>query len=112
MDPNLSSYPPTMEGTKDILTVLTPAIRKLWRSEREQHNSDDLVVVIDTRTGTVKLSTRSSTYSQLIKHNQKISLLPRLKSKAPSPNGTITIWSIIGFAEGPVFISPVVLARS
>jgi len=110
MDQNLSSYPPTLEGTRDILADLTPAIRKLWKSERTSH--DDLVVIIDIRKNNVRLAPRSTVYSQLKHHNPKISLLARLKDRPQSPNGTITIWAITGFTEGNVFISPVVLAQS
>jgi len=110
MDQNLSSYPPTLEGSQDILNALTPAIRTLWKSE--PRSSHDLVVIIDTRMNTIKLAKRSSIYAQLRHHNPKISLLARLRTPPKSPNGTMTIWAITGFTEGNVFISPVVLAQS
>jgi hypothetical protein len=112
MDQNLSLYPPTADGTKDVLLALTPAIKKLWRSERAQHNTDDLVVLIDIHKNTVRLTPRASVYTQLKHHDPKISLLARLKNPAPSPNGTVTLWVITGFTEGNVFISPVVVAQS
>ena len=110
MDQNLSSYPPTLEGSKNILTALTPAIRQLWRTGG--HTTDDLVVIIDARRNTTKLVPRATVYAQLKNHDPKISLLARLKQRPQSPNGTITIWAITGFTEGNVFISPVVLAYS
>jgi hypothetical protein len=111
MEQDLSTYPPTKKGTQDIVRALTPAIRTLWRAEREQHQTDDLVVIIDTQKNTLRMRTRLGLCAQLKRHNHSMSLLKDLRRPTP-PGGhsTLRIWALIGFTEGPVFTASVTLA--
>ena len=113
MIPNLSSYPPTKKGAEDLVEDLTPTIINLWKVEREI-KSDDLVAVIDAHANSVSIKSRSGICAQLKKHSPDSDLLSYLtRSAIPQrPNGTISIWAVIGFADDKVCVLPVVLARS
>lgn len=103
MELNLSTYPPTKKGSKDILQALLPSIRTLWKAEREQHRTDDLVVIIDTCMNTIRMEPRTITCAKLQKHKTP-SLLKDLRRPVPGNYGTLRIWAIIGFSAGNVFI--------
>jgi len=113
MIPNLSGYPPTKKGAEDLVGDLTPTIIRLWKAEREI-KSDDLVAVIDANANSVNIKSRSGICTQLKRHSPKSDLLSYLSRPAvsPRPNGTISIWAVVGFTDDKVCVLPVVLARS
>ena len=108
---DLSAYPPTKQGTQEILRVSADTIHKLWKAKRARH-TDDLVVIIDTKENTVRLEPRTKTCAKLKRHNPKISLLDSLERPAPGPVGAISLWCITGFTQGPVFVSPITIAQN
>lgn len=110
MLPDLSVYPSTKEGVEHLIQDLTPAITNLWKTERK--DSDDLVAVIDAHTNNISLKSRKAVYVQLKRHNPEIDLLKRLQKPASKANGTVKIWTIVGFSNGKVCALPMVLARS
>lgn len=108
---DLSTYPPTREGTQDLLRASADTIQRLWRNEREQH-TDDLVAIIDTRWNSVRLESRAKTCAKLKRYNPRISFISKLERPAPGPLGAISIWTITGFNEGQVFVSPITIAQN
>lgn len=111
--PNLSGYPPTKKGAEDLVEDLTPTIVNLWKAEREV-KSDDLVAVIDAHANSVSIKSRAGICAQLKKHSPNSDLLSYLSRPvvSPRPNGTISIWAVVGFTDDKVCALPVVLARS
>jgi len=103
-------YQPTSHGVQEIIKDLTPTLISLWRTERE-NKSDDVVAIIDATTNKVNLHSRMSTWYRIKRHNPDSDLLERLLKPA-AKNGAVTIWAIIGFSEGQVAATPVVLALS
>jgi hypothetical protein len=111
MLPDFSSYPATQKGARDLIQDLTPAIADLWKSARETC-SDDLVAVIDAHTNDISLKPREAVCTTLKTQNPKNDLLPWLTKTASRPNGSVRIWTIIGFSNGRVCALPMVVARS
>jgi len=108
---DLSNYPSTKKGVEALVQDLTPTIADLWKIEREDH-TDDLVAIIDAHTNRVSLKARTEVHKQLKKFNPNVDILKRIEKPASKPNGTVRIWTIIGFSNGKVCALPMVLARS
>lgn len=109
---DLSTYPPTLKGTRAIVSASASRIQALWRQGRAQYGTDDLVVIIDAKTNSMRVDVRSTIYEQLRRHDPSISLLSDLRQRAPTKAGAIGLWCITGFTEGPVFIALAIVARS
>jgi hypothetical protein len=109
---DLSTYPPTLKGTREIVRASAPRIDALWRAGRVEYGTDDLVAIIDAKTNSMRVDRRSTIYEQLRRHDPKISLLTELSRPAPAKPGAIALWCITGFTEGMVFIALAVVARS
>jgi hypothetical protein len=115
MDQDLTMYPATREGAENIVKALFANIVGVWKFEREEHKTDDLVAIIktDQKHNHINLEPRSTVYSKLMKHNPGFDLVNYIVNPAPSKGrGTIAIWGVIGFASGQHCVLPIVLARS
>lgn len=115
MVPDLSEYPATPQGVEDLKKDLHALIVDMWKTERAS-KTDDVVAVINAQTNKIHLDTRSRIYRQLREINpppeSKRDILDWLREPAPSQAGNVTIWSIVGFANGRFRVSPMTLARS
>ncbi len=109
---DLSAYPPTRSGAEAIILALSQKLVHLWKSERLHHRSDDLVAIIQTANGNVRLEPRAAIYTKLKKRSPEFNLIGRIINPPPSDRGAVAIWGIIGFPDGQSCVLPVILARS
>lgn len=109
---DLSAFPPTSKGTRDFVRASAARIEALWRSGRVQYKTDDLVIIIDGKTNSMRVDTRIAVYEQLRRHDPRNTLLPDLRRVASSDAGAIALWCIMGFLEGTIFIARAVVVRS
>jgi hypothetical protein len=109
---DLSAYPPTLKGTRDIVRASAARIEALWRSGRERYKTDDLVIIIDGKTNSLRINTRATVCEQFRRHDPRSKLLADIERVAPAAAGAIALWCVMGFLEGPVFIALAVVVRS
>lgn len=102
--------PPIRDAADLMIRKLHPEIVRLWRVERENHKSDDLVAIISTDKNQVRLDTRRSVYAKCRKNYPDQDLL--IEDPAPGRGGAVVIWSVLLFPTGQVCILPVTLLRS
>jgi len=112
MNLDLSAYPATKVGAWEMVEALTPRIIKLWKTEREERLSDDLIAVINVRLNSVKVDSRLSVCRQIRKKLPTLDLLEHVSKKPSAPNGSICIWVIIGFLTGQLCCLPLTVAYS
>lgn len=112
MNLDFSGYPPTKKGARTLVDALTPRIVSLWRSERKNRGTDDLVAIVDVATNHVRVDSRSVIYSQLKRRDPTLTLLNHVFQQPPTMNGTIKIWSLVGFPKGQIYTLPITLCYS
>jgi hypothetical protein len=106
MSLDLSAYPATKLGAWEMIEALTPSILSLWRTERQQRLTDDLIAVINAR------SNRVTVYQKMKKRLPTLDLLEYVSKKPSASNGSICIWVIIGFHSGQLCCLPLTIAYS
>jgi hypothetical protein len=109
---DLSSYPPTENGALSMIEALAPRIIRLWKVEREELRSDDLIAVINANTNQVRIDNREKVYQKIKRLDHNLDLLERVTKRPIQVNGTVKIWALIGFPEGQICVLPFVLAYS
>jgi hypothetical protein len=112
MSLDLSGYPPTKAGAWEMIEALTPNIVSLWRFERKQQSTDDLIVVVNARSNLVKVDNRLTVLQQIKKRSPTLDLLDHVSKKPTTSNGSICVWVIIGFQTGQLCCLPFTIAYS
>jgi len=112
MNVDLSVYPATKVGACEMIEAITPAIISLWKTERQQHLTDDLIAVVNARSNHVKIDSRTKVYQQMKKKIPTLDLLEHLAKKPETSNGSICIWVMIGFQTGQLCCLPFTVAYS
>jgi hypothetical protein len=112
MSLDLSAYPATKLGAWEMIEALTPRILSLWRTERQQRLTDDLIAVINARSNLVKMDSRVTVYQKMKKRLPTLDLLEYVSKKPSASNGSICIWVIIGFHSGQLCCLPLTIAYS
>lgn len=120
--PDLAKCPSTKKGALSVINTLTPNLLRLWRRERLACHTDDLVAIINLVAGDIRVEPRSTVCAKLKKANPKLDLIDYVTKPAPNNRsckgsvvgheGSITIWVIVGFADGSICALPTVLLRS
>lgn len=110
---DLSEYPATKYGAWEMVDAITPDIVRLWRSERRNWQTDDLIVVVDARANAIRVARRTNVYTQIKRYSPDLDLLEHF-SKPPrnSSNGSIKVWVMIGFQNGGLGALPFTIAYS
>jgi hypothetical protein len=96
----LNRFPQTKDGIEEIVKMLAPKIRDLWRTERQDQRSDDLVAIITVATNTVKLQPRQRIFDTLRNIDPEYAMLDLLCNKVSVPRGVVAVWAIVGFPDG------------
>lgn len=114
MTTEFTEITPDENGARSLVRALHPQLEAMWRSERQNLSTDDLVAIIDSQgpRTSIRLETRSAIYTQLKCHNPTYFVIDHIVNPAPSKPGRITIWTVIGFKTGQTCILPVTLVRS
>lgn len=95
-----------------MIEALAPRIIRLWKVERDNLHSDDLVAVINASTNQVSIDNRKKISQKIKRLEPNLDLLERVGKRPIQVNGTVKIWALIGFPEGKICILPFVLAYS
>ena len=109
---DLSGYPPTESGAQSMIEALTPRIVQMWKAERTDFHTDDLVAMINASSNQVTIDPRTTVYQRVKKHDPTLELLGHITRQPSQVNGTVTIWAIIGFPKGQLCVLPLVVAYS
>lgn len=112
MNLDLSVYPPTKKGARTLIEALTPRIVSLWKQARQIQGTDDLVAIVDVATNHVRVDNRAQIYLQLRRRDPTLTLLSYFTQQPPTENGTIKIWSLVGFPTGQIYTLPTTLCYS
>lgn len=112
MSLDLLKYPATKIGAWEMVDALLPRIVELWKAERAQLATDDLVAMIDVRSNQVRVDSRSAICRQLEQRFPTLDLLEHLATRPDAPNGSIRIWVIISFLAGELCCLPFTIAQS
>lgn len=112
MSRDLSVYPATKLGAWEMVEALTPDLLDLWRTERQQQHTDDLIAVINARSNVVKVDSRLAVYHQMKKRLPTLDLLEYVAKKPSASNGSVCIWVIISFQTGQLCCLPFTIAYS
>lgn len=102
----------TKASVLNLTQELMPLIVDLWKTERVC-NTDDLVAIIDNATNQIYLKTRKEVCRQLQNKPATKELVQKIKQPVlKRANGSIAIWTLIGYPDGKICILPLTIARS